>query len=207
MVATQLSIYNGALRLLGSRKLASLTEDSPARRHLDDAWADGLIDSCLEEGFWKFATRSMALTASASTTPDFGYQYAFQKPDDYIKTKAICFDQYFQTSLKNYSDEAGFWFADIDVIYVQIISNDASYGNDYSLYPESFNDFVQAMLADKVKDLITGNDGKHERIKKALKEAKTKARSNDAMAGPQKFSEPGSFVRARMQGRATNEFR
>jgi hypothetical protein len=207
MAATQLSIYSGALRLLGERKLSSLVEDRPARHYLDDAWADGLVNECLEEGFWKFATRSLSLTASPSTVTSFGYSYIFQKPDDYVRTKAICTDPYFLNTLNLYSDDGGYWSADIDTIYVQIISNSIFFGLDYSLWPETFNNFVQAMLADKVKELITGNDGKYDRIKKALKDAKINARSKDAMAGPIKFSEPGTFIKARMQGRITNNYR
>ena len=81
-MTSKLTLFNGALRLLGERRLASLTEDRPARRYLDDAWDDGLVDDALEQGFWNFATRTVQMTASTSVEPEFGYRYAFQKPDD-----------------------------------------------------------------------------------------------------------------------------
>ena len=60
------------------------------------------------------------------------------------------------------------------------------------------------MLADEVKELVTGNDGKYERIKKALKDARINARSKDAMNQPQQFSTAGSWVQARMKGVVDN---
>ncbi len=47
LVTTKLQIFNGALRMCGERKLASLSEDRQPRRLLDDEWADGAVDYCL----------------------------------------------------------------------------------------------------------------------------------------------------------------
>ena len=45
-MASKLSIYNGALRAIGERRLASLTEDRASRRELDDAY-DDVVANCL----------------------------------------------------------------------------------------------------------------------------------------------------------------
>lgn len=204
MVASKLSLFNGGLRLLGERRLASLTEDRPSRRYLDDAWDDGAVDACLEQGFWSFATRSVELLADTAFTSTFGYKYRFGHPDDYIRLKAICTDEYYSSTLNNYTDENGFWFADYDTLYIQYISNDAAYGMDYSLWTPAFTKYVQAYLADEVKELVTGNDGKYDRIKKALKDAKLDARNKDVMGGPMKFSPMGTWTSARRAGRTNN---
>lgn len=203
-MATKLSIYNGALRLLGERK-TTLSEDRAARRYLDDAWDDGLIDWVLEEGYWSFATRSIEATADTGVTPAFGYRYAFAKPDDYIKLSAICTDEYFRHTVDGYLDEGDYWYSDYDVLYIQYVSNDAAYGADMLRWPESVSDLAKAKLADDVKELITGNDGKYERIRKALKDAKTNARSKDKMNQPTKYAPAGSFISARMRGRVTTD--
>ena len=39
----RLDVYNGALRRLGSRRLASLTENREPRRVLDDIWNNGAL--------------------------------------------------------------------------------------------------------------------------------------------------------------------
>lgn len=199
MAANKLGIYNGALRLLGERK-TTLTEDRPARYYLDAAWDDGLIDYVLEQGFWNFATRTVRLELSTSIEPDFGYQYAFERPDDYIRLVEMSADEYFGVPLNQYTDESGYWFADISPIYVRYVSNGASYGNNFALWPQTMVKYAQAELADRVKEEITGNDGKYDRIKKALKDARVDARSKDAMNEPVRFAPSGSWVSARMRG-------
>lgn len=199
MGTTKLAVYNGALRLLGERRLASLTEERPPRYHLDDCWNDGLVNYCLEQGDWGFATRTVKLLASPSIDPDFGYEYGFQKPDDFVKTVAISTDEFFSNTLLSYNDEREYIFAPYDEIYYKYISDDAQYGLDLTLWPETFKKFVQAQAAYDTIGLITGSDGKEDRVKRALKEAKRDARSKDVMSRPQKISPSGSFVRARMQ--------
>lgn len=205
MTTSKLTLYNGALRLLGERKLASLTETRPALNYLNDAWDDGIVDGALEQGFWNFATRSIQAAASTTVTPEFGYRYAVEKPDDYIRTAAVCVDEFFNTPLIEYEDEANYWLSNYETFYIKYISNAAQYGNDMANWPQSFQKMVQAMLADEVKELITGNDGKYERIKKALKDARIDARSKDAMNQPMKFAARGSWVTARMASRVNND--
>lgn len=205
MTTSKLSLYNGALRLLGERRLSSLTEDRPARHYLDAAYDDGLIDYLLEQGQWNFATRTIELTNDASITPDFGYQYAFSKPTDYVRLAALCLDEYFKSPLNEYSDEQGYWFCDYDTLYIKYISNDVDYGLDLSLWPQTFVRYAQAELADRVKEEVTGNDGKYERIKKALKDARVDARSKDVMNRPVRFQPAGTFVKARMTSGVNND--
>lgn len=205
MTTSKLSLYNGALRLLGERRLSSLTEDRPARHYLDAAFDDGLIDYLLEQGQWNFATRTVELTNDASITPVFGYQYAFSKPTDYVRLAALCLDEYFKSPLNEYSDEQGYWFCDYDTLYIKYISNDVNYGLDLSLWPQTFVRYAQAELADRVKEEVTGNDGKYERIKKALKDARIDARSKDVMNRPVRFQPAGTFVKARMTSGVNND--
>src|SRR5258708_823139 len=119
----KLSLYNGALtEFLGERKLANLTENREPRRVLDEIWDGGALRYCLEQGLWNFAMRTIQLTYSPSVEPDFGFRYAFDKPTDWVRTAALCVDEFFRCPLLQYNDEAGFWFADIDTIYVRYIS-------------------------------------------------------------------------------------
>jgi hypothetical protein len=202
-MTSKLTIFNGSLRLLGERR-TTLTEDRPARYYLDDAWDDGLVDDALEQGFWNFAMRTVQMPASTSVEPEFGYRYAFQKPTDYIRTAALCTDEFFKHTLHEYTDEANYWFADNDTLYLQYISNHVDYGLNIANWSGTFTAMVEAMLADEVKELVTGNDGKYDRIKKALKDARIDARSKDAMNQPVKFAPAGSWVSARMTSRVNN---
>lgn len=201
----KLAIYNGALRLLGERRLRSLTENVPSRHHLDSAWDDDFVKGVLEEGYWRFATRSIQATYNSAVEPEFGYPYAFDKPEDYVKLAAISTDEFFQNTLMDYSEEGDYWFTNYDLIYIQYISTDSAYGNDMARWPKSFIELAEAMLADDVKELITGNDMKFQTIKKVLKDAKTNARSKDLMNQPQKKQQRGSFVKARMNSSVNND--
>lgn len=200
MATTKLSLYNGALtQLLGERR-TTLTEDRPARYYLDAAYDDGFIDYVLEQGLWNFATRTVEIQASTSIAPGFGYQYAFERPTDYVRLVALSVDGYFNMPWNIYTDEAGYWFADVDTLYIQYISNDGSYGTNFSLWPQTMVKYAQAELADRVKEQITGNDGKYDRIKDALKKARVDARSKDAMNQPVRYAPSGSWVNSRRGG-------
>tara|TARA_R110002074_G_C12558458_1_gene667618 strand:- start:17035 stop:17676 length:642 start_codon:yes stop_codon:yes gene_type:complete len=198
MTATQLSLYNGALRALGERKLASLSEDRAPRRILDDIWNDGTIDACLEQGQWNFAMRTVKADYSPSVEPSFGLRRAFDKPVDWIRTSGLCSDEYFTNPLTQYRDEAGFWYADIDTIYVRFVSNHVSYGNDLSLWPESFVTCVELYMALEACEPITQSESKRKRVEKQLQDQLVKARSKDAMDEPPAFPPQGRWSRARM---------
>lgn len=205
-MATQLSLYNEALRLCGERKLASLSEDREPRRLLDGVWDAGAIKFCLEEGQWNFAMRSSKLAYSSSIEPSFGLRYAFVKPDDFVHISALTSDEYFNSPLLQYTEEAGFWFADIDEIYIKYVSNDDAYGNDLSLWPESFTRYVSAYMASEIVERLTQSEAQLEKVLKAYDKRLIKARSKDAMAGPTQFLPTGSWVRARGHGsRRTND--
>ena len=86
----QLGLYNGALRLVGNTKLASLTVNEEAQWLLTDVWNDGngAVQACLEEGLWFFATRTSMLGYDPTITPSFGYAFAFEKPADWAAAAA-----------------------------------------------------------------------------------------------------------------------
>ena len=79
-MTTQLDLYNGALLQVGERFLASLTEQREPRRLLDQVWAANGVKTCLEEGQWPFAMRTVQVDYDPSITPTFGYARVFQKP-------------------------------------------------------------------------------------------------------------------------------
>lgn len=156
-MATRLELYNGALLLCGERFLSALTEDREPRRLLDHVWdADG-VRYCLEQGEWQFAMRTQQISQDPSIEPPFGYQYAFNKPTDWVATHAVCQDEFFNVPLTQYADEGDNWYAEIDPIYVKFVSDDADYGNDLAGWPQSFAEYVEAFLASKIVYKLNGN--------------------------------------------------
>lgn len=201
MATTRLLLYNAAILKLGERQLSSITENREPRRVLDIVWDTGAVDFVLEQGLWNFAMRTVELTYSPSSTPAFGYAKAFDKPTDWIRTAALCRDEYFKAPLNEYSDEAGFLFADLDTIYVKYVSNDVEYGGDLSLWPQSFVKYVAAYLASETARRITHHEGKVEKLEDEAGELLKQARSKDAMNEAAGFLPRGSWSRARRGGR------
>src|SRR5882724_4601315 len=116
---SKLSIFQGAALALGDRKVMSLTENRETRRALDLVWSRDGVKTCLQLGMWNFATRSLQYDYSPSVEPPFGFKRAFDKPTDWIRTVGMCEDEFFKVPLRQYQDEAAFWFADLDTIYVR----------------------------------------------------------------------------------------
>lgn len=200
MAATQLGLYNEALRLIGERRLASLSENREPRRVLDDIWNDGAVNYCLEQGQWNFAMRAVEIDASTTITPTFGYQYAFDKPNDHIRTTGVCEDEYLAVPLTRMLEEVGFWLADIDPIFVRYVSNSDSYGNDLTRWPGTFSKYVAAFLASEAVFTLTQSAEKQNFILQLMQRRLIDARSKDAMADPTAFAPQGTWSNSRRGG-------
>ena len=196
-MTTKLQIYNGALSLIGERLLASLTEERESRRQLDLVYDDDGVRSCLEAGQWYFAMRSQKITYDPSISPTWGFRRVFDVPSDHVRTCALCSDEHFQNPLLQYREEANFWYADIDTIYVRFVSKDTSYGFDLSLWPPSFVDFVKAHFAAKISPTITASDGTKKDAFKYRAMVLKQAKSLAAMADGTTFPARGTWASAR----------
>lgn len=201
MAATRLSIYNGALLACGDRKLLSLTEASDRRRMLDLVWDSGGVDTCLQAGLWNFASRSLQLDFDPDLTPPFGFQKAFSKATDWIRTMAVCSDEYFNQPLTQYLDEGKFLFSDLSTIWVRYVSNDADYGCDFSSWPENFTRFVELYFASRIVNRLVQSKEAKDEVRADLKMIIAQAKSTDAMSEPTAVPPLGSWASSRMGGR------
>lgn len=197
-MTSRLQLYNAALLELGERALASLTENREPRRLLDQVWANGAVDFLLGAGQWKFAKKSVELAPETSYTPAFGYQKAYELPADFIRTTAVCSDEYFGTPLLRYSTERGFIFADVEPLYLSYISNDAAYGGNLALWPADFTAYATAYFAGKIASKLTQDKEEWKRLFALQKKCKADALSSDAMESPTTFPPRGSWVSARL---------
>lgn len=197
----KLRIYNGALRRIGSRKLAALTDAVESRRALDDAWgsADNVVKWALERGEWNFAIRSAEVDYNPSITPGFGFARAFDKPTDFRRLASLCSDPYLRIPLTNhqYMDEAGYWFTDFDVLYIRYVSDDTDYGLNGAGWPEVFIELLEMKLAYEIVERITNSKSLGDRVARDFMKALKDAKSHDAMNEGVKFPPEGSWVRAR----------
>jgi hypothetical protein len=201
---SKLSLYNGALRELGEGKLASLTENREPRRVLDSMWDDDAIKTCLAAGQWNFATNSIELSYSPSVTPAFGYTYAFDKPDAWVRTVAVCEDERFGSPLLRYQDEGDYWYSDLQTIYVRYVDSGTSFGLDYAKWPPNFTRYVESWLAARICMPLTQNQGKRDGLERDAEVWLVKAKSTDAMDEATRFMPEGSWSRAR-RGRGSSD--
>lgn len=195
----KLKLYNASLAEMGERKLASLSEGREARRILDTAWDNDFVRACLSAGQWNFAVRSQLIDYSPSVEPDFGYSRAFDKPTDWVRTVGFASDEYFKSPLLEYSDEAGYWFADLDQIFVRYVSDDVQYGADLSLWPANFTKYAQAYLASLTCEQITKAMTTTNRMEALSERRLRQAKSTDAMDEATKFSPQGAWAGARQR--------
>lgn len=196
----RLTIYNDALMYCGERSISSLTEDREPRRLLDQVWNSNGVMRCLEDGQWHFAMRTVQLDYDPSIEPDFGYRRAFNKPEDWIITSAVCEDDHFRFPLNLYVDEKDYWYSDLDTIYVRYVSSDTSYGMDIGKWPQSFADFVAAHFASRIIIKLSESQEKWKEIMTVREKFKKEAKSRAAMAEPTSFPAKGSWSRARTRG-------
>lgn len=198
MAVDKLWLYNEALRVLGERRLVNLTEQREPRYLLDDVYNGIFVKAVLEEGQWLFATRASKFDHNPAITPNFGYHYVFNKPADWIRTTACCSDEYYRVPLNEIADEGGFWYSDIQTIYIKYVSSDGSFGGDLSKWPPSFSMYAASYLADQIVGRVKNAKVLSDDVEAEMAKRLLKAQSRDAMNGPSKFPPPGSFTSARV---------
>lgn len=201
-MADRLEIYRGALRLLGdAHGLSSLTEEGAARRALDAAWQPA-VDYLLTKGLWNFAVRSVELENDEDVEPLFGFQYAFSKPEDWLRTLSIGYEPTFFEGYENYEDEVDHWYANINPLYVRYISNDEEYGWNIAKWRQPFAKALEAYLAYECGLPISADRGNRSDMftlfERLLKEAKTL----DAVDERVQRTPPGRLTRSRTTRRS-----
>jgi hypothetical protein len=87
MAASDVQIINGALRKLGVPRIGARNEESEPARVANDTY-DVLLDAVLTDAPWDFAVRRSELSANA-TSPDFGFDNAFDLPVECLKPLEI----------------------------------------------------------------------------------------------------------------------
>lgn len=220
-------VYRGALRLLGKRtvethsdelisgRLSSQPEPAedgsapPPRRRDDtvrseaylrallDECYDDVIDSCLEQGLWNWASRTIQIEPSVDVEPEFGMIYAFEKPSDYVRLDSISSDERFVQPLQDFKDEGDYWFSDESILYVSYISNGDDYGRQISRWPRTFKAMVEHELAFQIAPSAGLGVTRLADLEKKRNQSMRDARSKDAMNQPSKRIPAGRLVRSR----------
>jgi hypothetical protein len=198
-VTTKLSFFNDALLACGERFLASVSENQESRHLLDQVYASGGVEYCLERGQWNFATRTVALDYETGIEPPFGFSRAFTQPTDYCCTRAVCADEFFRVPLKGHqhTHEANYFYADLDTIYLRYVSKDPLYGLNLNLWPQTFLDVVAIHFASKIAKKLGHSQAEKEALEKERDKLLKEAKNSDAQREGVQFPQPGMWARAR----------
>lgn len=199
-MASKLALYNRALRRIGERRLASLTEDRPIRHELDEVWSDGFVNEVLEAGNWNFAIRTVEQTYETDIATDFGYRRAFAKPADWVRTVGFCSDEHFTAPINAMVDESGYWSCDLDTIYVRYVSNDGEFGGDLGSWTASFTHWAGIRLAAYICPNTARGGALLDEIKKEDRRLLMDALAKDGVGEGAKFAPIGTWLAARSRG-------
>jgi hypothetical protein len=90
-VASQISICNLALTMMGAKPLLSMDEDTKSARIFRRIW-DIVRDEVLRDHPWNFAVKRIVLP-QLSTPPPFGFAFAYELPSDYIRLQFVGEDE------------------------------------------------------------------------------------------------------------------
>lgn len=205
--SAQLALYNGALLMLGSRKLSSLTEEVESRRVLDQIWDNQGVKRTLQHGWWKHAMRTIQLTYDPDFTAAFGYTYSFDIPTDLVRLYSLCTDEFFTTPVQQYQDDGSRWYCDLQSLFIRYVSDDDDYGMDHTKWPESFREYVEGYLALKSIKRITDAKVDADDLKADVHMLKIKAKSEDALREPTGWTVPSGWSVARSQYGTNSRFR
>ena len=179
MAATQLSVFQMALRFLGDLRLATVADDVESQYALTDAWASA-PEFVLRQAPWRFAAKQVTLTAGGS--PLTGYTTSYAYPADWLRTHAIFL-------LNAQSRECPFDLREQGTIstnvstaplirYISSSFADPSFAN----WPEHFAECVAAYLAFLVAERVTGERSSSGRMSELFSSLLPQATAIDAMA-------------------------
>jgi hypothetical protein len=88
MSLSQLDLINAALIKLGAYKITALNDGS-TEADIAGTLYTPTRDAVLSAYPWSFATRQVVLSTPSSTTPVADYAYAFDLPNDHLRTLSV----------------------------------------------------------------------------------------------------------------------
>jgi hypothetical protein len=144
MAIDKLGLYQNALRLIGQRKLTSITEDREPRYLLDDVYDLDAIEYCLEIVEPVFARKTAKLAVSVVST-EHDLDNVFTLPADYISIVKVYSDPKLDHPISRFIIEGNTIACEHATIYLRYISDDAV--SSFTNWSRSFAEVVSSYLA------------------------------------------------------------
>lgn len=119
MALSEVAICNEALTLIGSARIASLTENTENARRLNAIY-DHVRDDLLSQHPWNFAIARVLLVESAEV-PAYGYTKKHTIPSDCLRVLLVLDGTSEEDLLEDFVIEGGFVLTDESTIYIKYI--------------------------------------------------------------------------------------
>ncbi len=200
MAVSDVAIANLALSRVGDARIASF-EDNTVEARAIKAVYELTRDSEIYRHRWNFSARRESL-AALSTTPVFGYAYAYQLPADCLRIHYVG-EYYPGLSLSNLNASPRL---DYRIEGRKILTDQAApimllYGariTDPTQFDQAFVDALAYRLAMDVCQELTGSASKGEALKASYREAISEARRLDAIQDPPEAIADDTWLLARL---------
>jgi len=168
-MASEISICNDALIILGEDPITALTEDSKAGRLCNQFYAS-TRDALIRRHLWNFAMERVEL-AALSTAPLFGFTSQYQLPSDFLRLVRLE-DDLMPYKIEGQTIQVS--DSSLKIVYLKQIT-------DPNLFDELFREALSANLAWKMARPLTDSTSTVEEAKQNFKDAMSEARTMDAM--------------------------
>lgn len=193
---TQATIFKNALRLAGEPSNVGVDSDKKIVRAMVGAW-DDVVGDAFEEHSWNAFKSLQQLTQVTPAVP--GWAFTFNAPagckriikvSNYTDEDREGIDYSYQAGKILTNDEQTFcWFVD------------GAYLTQIGGWPQSFANYIGALLADEAYPINDEGDSTRSRINDAVLDRRSKAKSFDASTDPVVRGQRGTYVRARSNWR------
>ncbi|MEX2450200.1 MAG: hypothetical protein WD407_05030 [Rhodospirillales bacterium] len=189
-MTSDVGICNSALIKIGAKTITSLTEGSKNANACNEQFGK-LRDDLLRSHHWNFATKRVQL-ARLTETPDFGFDYAYALPSDWLRTVSV-HDNDTGAGTVVYRIEGARLHTDADRVYLRYIARIL----DPNRMPSDFQEALAALLAWEMAIPIAQSNTLSELMRQRFERTARRARSVDAIEDvPERFPD-GSWVSER----------
>lgn len=190
-MASEVSICNRALQMVGAGRISALTENNTRAQECNTAY-EAVRDAELRAHRWAFSITRASLAADA-TEPIFGRANAFQLPSDCLRLLAPYPEDnewnldWIVEGRKVYTDDD----APLEVRYIKLET-------DPNVFDPLFREALAAKIAEAICEPLTQSNSKLDMIVALYDRAVNKAKQTNGIEQPPRESPTDPWITARV---------
>jgi len=192
-------IVNNALAHVSEHRITDHAESSPSAVKARTVWPLARLEA-LSAYEWGFASKVVKLDRS-NTTPVAEWQYAYDKPGDFVRIVAVSDCSQFDRDnvFYHWADRDGRIETDAAAIYLHYVYDHDTVGK----WPVHFVDYMAVTLAQRINPSITTSQSTGEALASMKMRMLTTMRARDAQQQPRRRPPRGNWIRALRSGGMT----